>query len=269
MLFSSLNATDCSRPSFPMHLKSPEHLQIQDGLWRFENISHLQCPEFRFLYPAKATALLLLHRFLIKSILNSQLIFFPVSNYLILYCCVYRHLNTCRETEPQRIPHGSTMMACSGITSEQYWLTKQQHSLYTEGFQSSTEEQLCLFSVKIAVVWLTFPHSLETINPQIQPILPDTWLWQGPRNLENFYQYEGEHKSASLSWTKARQWSTREWTNLPDQKQLHSESVHEGWLGRQAQSTVNEICKQDTPQWHSMQSAGHSSSACTDPCLPA
>lgn len=250
MFFSSLNATDCRKPSFPMHWKSPQHLQIQGGLWRFENISDLQCPEFRFPYPARTTALLLLHRFLIKSILNSQLIFFffPVSNYLILYCCVYRHLNPCRETELQRIPHGSTTMACSGITSEQYWLTKQ-HSLYTEGFQSSTEEQLCLFSVKITVVWLTFLHSLETINPQIQPILPDTWLWQGPRNVEDFYQYEDEHKSASLSCTKltARQWSKREWTNLPDQKQLHSEYLHEGWLGRQAQSTVNEVCKQDTP----------------------
>lgn len=193
---SSLNATDCSKPSFPMHWKSPQHQQIQGGLWRFENISHLQCPEFRFLCPTKATVLLLLHRFLIKSILNSQLIFFPVRNYLILYCSVCRHLNPCRETEPQRIPYGSTMMACSGITSEQYWLTKQQHSLYT-GFQSSTEEQMCLFPVKIAVLWLTFLHSLETINPRIQPILPDTWLWQGPRNLENFYQYEAEGQNIS------------------------------------------------------------------------
>lgn len=147
MFFSFLNAPDCSKPSFSMHWKSPQCLQIQGGLWRFENISHLHCPEFRFLCPAKAIVLLLLHRFHIKFILKSQLIiFFPVSNYLILYCCVYRHLNPCRKTEPQRIPYGSTMMACSGITSEQYWLTKQQHSLYIEGFQSSTEEQLCLFS---------------------------------------------------------------------------------------------------------------------------
>lgn len=58
-----------------------------------------------------------------------------------------------------------------------------------------------------------------------------------------------EDKPGSLSCTKptARQWSKMERTNLPDQKKLHSEALREGWLGRQAQSTVNEICKQDTP----------------------
>lgn len=80
-----------------------------------------------------------------------------------------------------------------------------------------------------------------------------------------------EDQPASLSCTKQKamqQWK-REWTNLPHQNVLHSESLHEGWLRRQAQSTVNKICKQNTPSWYSMQSGGHSSSACTDGCLPS
>ena len=131
MFFSPVNATDCSEPYFPMYWKPPQLLQ--KSRWAAE-ASKLWCPTCSTqnsgsTCPAKAIALLLLPRFLVRRMLNSQLIFFfPVSNYLTLYCCFYRHLNPCRETEPHKILYGSTMMTCSGISSEQHWLTKQQHT---------------------------------------------------------------------------------------------------------------------------------------------
>lgn len=149
MFFSSLNAADCSTLSFPMHWKPTQLLPIRGGLWRFENISHPQCPEFRFLCPVKATALLLLHRFLLKSILNPQLIFFPLSNYLIPYCCVYRHLNPCRETEPQRIPYGSTVMMYSGITSEQHWWQNNNIAYIQKVFKAAQRNNCAFFLLKL------------------------------------------------------------------------------------------------------------------------
>lgn len=88
---------------------------------------------------------------------------------------------------------------CSVTTSEPHWLTKRQHTPtlpYICKF-SELHNQLCPFSVWTAVVWLTFPYSLETINPWIQPTLPGTSLQQGPGHLENFYQYGDQGQRTS------------------------------------------------------------------------
>lgn len=123
----------------------------QGGLWRFENtMFHLQFTEFRFLCSAKATALLLLHRLLIKGILNSQFIFFfPVSDYLRLYCCFYRPLNPCREREPHRIPYGSTMMVCSGIILNNIGWQNNNIPCIQKVFKAAHRNNCAFFQLKL------------------------------------------------------------------------------------------------------------------------
>lgn len=121
----------------------------QGGLWRPEDRLTCSAQNSHSTCPTRAIALLCLPRFLVRSMLNSQLMFFvPVSNYLTLYCCFYRHLNPCRETDPHKILYGSAMRMCSGITSEQCWLTKQQHAQtipYTEEVFKVVHRINCVF----------------------------------------------------------------------------------------------------------------------------
>ena len=193
IFFSSLNVMDCSEPYFPMYWKPPQLLW--KSRWAAE--AWKLCPtcsakNSRFSCPTRAIALLLLPRFLVRSMLNPQLMFsFPVSNYLTLYCCFYRHLNPSRETEPHKILYRNTMTMCSDISFEQCWLTKQSSWTlpYIQEVFKAVHSIICIFfSVGIAVAWLIFPYSLETISPWIQPTLPGTRLQQGPSHLENFYQ---------------------------------------------------------------------------------
>lgn len=128
MFFCPLNGTDCSEPHFPTYQKPPQHqLKSMGAVEAWKLCPTCSAQNSGSTCSTRAIALLLLHRFFVKSTLNSQLMFFfPVSNHLKWYFCFYRHLKPCRETEPQKILHGSTMTACSDITSEQFCLTKQQ-----------------------------------------------------------------------------------------------------------------------------------------------
>lgn len=163
---------------------------------------------------------------------------------------------------------------CSIITSEPRWLTKWQHTPTLPYICKFSEQhnQLCLFSVWTAVVWLTFRYSLETINPWIQPTLPGTSLQQGPGHLENFYQYGDQGQRTSqfpvTHDTKSNAARGNGGGQTCPTKTSHTVNLcmnvsQEDKHSQQWTRSVNKTL----PSGYSL-GAGNSSSACTYQCLP-